>query len=253
VHLNAAAPPLWPDETTAIGTIALALVTLAAIIVTIVITWRDRRNAVIDAERERTTADSRLNRQIEASAAHLQAERAAADDRLQKQLDAAATQLQAEHDAAREQQQLAESYLVQITPGRMHPDLYKTRITTDPDTPITCPCVIVINRGHYTITDIHAQFSPDGRSILAYDKREHFSALRDLPQPMSEWIEDEPDIRLSTLTPTDGGLRFSHDAIAEKNLRGTYPIIRWRDRWGQAWEHKLGTVRKITESEQWKP
>jgi hypothetical protein len=36
---------LWPDATIAIGTVALAFVTLVTIIVTIVITRRDRRNA----------------------------------------------------------------------------------------------------------------------------------------------------------------------------------------------------------------
>jgi hypothetical protein len=223
VYLNAAAPPLWPDETTAIGTVTLACVTFVAIIVTIVITWRDRKNAVTDAERERTAADNRLNRQVEASAAQLQVERAAADARLQRQLDTAAAQLQAEHDAAKDQEQLADAYLVQITPGRMFPDLYGTQVTTSPDTPVACPCVIIVNRGHYTITEIHAQSTPDGRSLLTYGKREHFSALRDLPRQMSDYIDDEPDIRLDTLTPTDAGLRFSHDAIAETNLHGTYP------------------------------
>jgi hypothetical protein len=142
---------------------------------------------------------------------------------------------------------------VQVTPGRMDPKLYPTKVSTEPDTPITCPCVIVVNHGHYTITDIQAQFSPNGASILTYGKREHFSSLRDLPSQMTSWVDDEPDIRLSTLTPSDTGLRFSHDAIAEKNLTGTYPIVRWRDRWGQTWEHKLGVVRKISAAEVWKP
>lgn len=43
-------------------------------------------------------------------------------------------QLEAEHDAAKEQEQLAEAYLVQITRGRMFPDLYGTQVTTEPDT-----------------------------------------------------------------------------------------------------------------------
>jgi hypothetical protein len=74
VNLTAAALPLWPDETTAIGAVALAFVTLMAITVTIVITSQGRRRAVTDAERQRTAANDRLNRHMEASAAPLQAE-----------------------------------------------------------------------------------------------------------------------------------------------------------------------------------
>jgi hypothetical protein len=77
---------LWPDEMTAIGTVALAFVTFIAIIVTIVIARRDRRNAMADAQGERDAADARLDRQIAASASQLEAERAAADDRLQNSL-----------------------------------------------------------------------------------------------------------------------------------------------------------------------
>jgi hypothetical protein len=168
-------------------------------------------------------------------------------------VEASWSQLKIEQDTRREQEQLAEAYLVQVTPARMSPEKYGSRLTTNPDTPISCPCVIVVNRGHYSITDIQAELSTDGRSMLQYDKRQHFSALRHLPEDMTSAISDEPDVRLSTLTPMDGGLRFSHDAIAERNLFGSYPIVRWRDRWGQAWEHKLGTVRKVAVDEQWKP
>jgi hypothetical protein len=254
MHIGAAGPPVWPDETTAIGTVALAFATFIAVIATILITRRDRENAAIDAKTEREIADARLDRQIEASASQLQVERSAADDRLQRQLDASVAQFQAEREALREQNQLEEAYLVQVAPGRMDPRLYQTRVTSDPDTPITCPCVIVVNRGSYTITDIQARFSPDGQSMLAYDKREHFSSLRNLPDEMrSSWIAEEPDTRLDTLTHMDGALRFSHDAIAEKNLFGTYPLVRWRDRWNQMWEYKLGRVRTISENEPWKP
>ena len=31
------------------------------------------------------------------------------------------------------------------------------------------------------------------------------------------------------------------------------PIIRWTDRWGTRWEHKLGQVRPIAAEEPWEP
>jgi hypothetical protein len=253
MHAYATGMPLWPDVATAIGTVILATATFVTLVVTVLITRQDRSNGVAAAKAEHEVADTRLDRQIASSASQLQAERAAADERLQRQLDASNAQFQAEREARREQEQMSEAYLVQVTPGRMAPELFGSRITTEPDTPITCPCVIIVNRGHYTIARIRAQFSTDGRNLLQYGKREHFSPLRGLADELSSNIDDEPDVRLSTLTPTDCGMRFSHDAIAVKNLFGSYPIVRWEDRWGQMWEHKLGIVRKTSENEQWMP
>jgi len=273
VHVLAAGPPLWPDEATAIGTIALAFLTFVAVVVTIAVTRKDRQNAVSDANIERGLADARLDRELAASGAQLQDERAAADQRLQRQLDASAQQLQDERAAAdqrlqrqldasaqqlqderaviEKREQLAEAYLVQVTPGRMSVEWYGSLISTEPGTAITCPCVIIVNRGNYTITDICARFSYDGTSVMQYDKQEHFSGLRGLPEELSNYIADEPDIRLTTLTPTDVGLRFSHDAIAKRNLHGAYPIVRWRDRWDQTWEYKLGIVYEVESNQPW--
>ena len=251
VHVLAAGPPLWPDEATAIGTIALAFLTFVAVVVTIAVTRKDRQNAVSDANIERGLADARLDRELAASGAQLQDERAAADQRLQRQLDASAQQLQDERAVIEKREQLAEAYLVQVTPGRMSVEWYGSLISTEPGTAITCPCVIIVNRGNYTITDICARFSYDGTSVMQYDKQEHFSGLRGLPEELSNYIADEPDIRLTTLTPTDVGLRFSHDAIAKRNLHGAYPIVRWRDRWDQTWEYKLGIVYEVESNQPW--
>jgi hypothetical protein len=65
--------------------------------------------------------------------------------------------------------------------------------------------------------------------------------------------EPERNVRNDTLTPADMGLLFVRDAMAESKIFGCYPVVRWRDRWGQVWEHKLGVVREIKEGEQWMP
>jgi hypothetical protein len=113
---------------------------------------------------------------------------------------------------------------------------------------------MILNGGRYTITQVEARLSPDGRSITSYDKTEHFSSYFQLPEPLLDGLEGpERDVRLSIITPSDLGLRFTHDAMAIRNIQGSYPIVRWRDHQGQKWEHKLGVVRKINENEQWSP
>ena len=64
----------------------------------------------------------------------------------------------------------------------MDPKTYGSQITTsDPKDPITCLCVFVVNAGHYTITEIHAQFSPEGSSLVGYGDRVHLSSWAKLP------------------------------------------------------------------------
>jgi hypothetical protein len=48
-------------------------------------------------------------------------------------------------------------------------------------------------------------------------------------------------------------MRYSSDAIAVENLRGSFPVVRWRDHWGTWWEHKQGWVWQIKEGQEWTP
>lgn len=36
-----------------------------------------------------------------------------------------------------------------------------------------------------------------------------------------------------------------------QHLKSPYPLVRWTDRWGQRWEHRLGEVRRIPDDEPW--
>jgi F0F1-type ATP synthase epsilon subunit len=257
----AAPGPDWASIMTAIGTVAVAIAAVGIAL------WTDWRSGVrIAAEQarhdketadERALADKRLADQQAHSDKQLADEREAADARLQRQLEAAAAQAQTERDAGREREQLAEAYAVQVTPARMDPKTYNSQITTsDPEDPITCPCVFIANTGHYTITEIHAQFSPEGSSLVGYGDRVHLSSWAKLPPEIVHRIglsAHERNVRNDTLTPADMGLLFVHDAMAESKIFGCYPVVRWRDQWRQRWEHKLGVVRKIAEGEQWKP
>ena len=78
--------------------------------------------------------------------------------------------------------------------------------------------------------------------------------LGKLPEEITTGVTE--DVRViwgDTLRSTDIGMRFSSDALTVRDLYGSYPIVRWRDRWNTWWEYKHGEVRETTESEPWKP
>jgi len=235
--------PGWPDELTAWGTLAVAVV---AVGVALFGEWR---------------AGSRVRAERAHQADVLNAERKAADDRLQRQLEDSASQLQQQLDHAsaaarteRDRAHTADAYLVQVTPARMPAAAFRSQITTEPGIPVTCPVVIVRNRGHYTITDVDARFSPDGRSVTSYHRTEHFSSyynMRELGGLVDDLTGPEHDFGRRILTPDDIGMRFTHDALAEKDIQGCYPVVRWRDHHGQRWQHRLGIVKPIPDAAQW--
>lgn len=256
--VTVAAGPDWASATTAIGTVAVAVV---AVGVALFAEWRaglriqhehERSDAQLAEERslhdketaeERVLADMRLAEQFAHSDAQLAEERAHST-----------AQLQQERKLAQDREQLAEAYLVQVTEARMTPEAYGSRISADPDTTIECPVAIVVNRGHYTITRLEAQICVNQNSLTSYGKTEHFTSWSTVPQPMTEGLSGGGrDIYLSTLTPNDLGMRYSSDAMVVRDLFGSYPIVRWTDRWGTRWEHKRGEARQIKEGAQWHP
>ena len=218
-----AAGPDWASAATAIGTVAVAVV---AVGVALFAEWR----AGLRVRQEHKRSDDQLSQERSLHAKEIEEERSLADRRLAEQLahsDAqlaeerahSTAQLQDERKLAQDLEQLAEAYLVQITEARMTPEAYGSRISTDPETPIECPVAIVINRGHYTITRLEAQICLNGNSLTSYGKTEHFTSWHTLPHPMTEGLSGGGrDIYLSTLTPTDLGMRYSSDAMTVRNL-----------------------------------
>ena len=181
---------IW-DALTAIGTIAVAVTAVGIAI------WGERRtdrrirderehsNKLIAAEHawadrqlaeERALADKRLAGQLAHSDVQLAAERAAADAWLKEELAHADANLAEEHRIAREREQWAEAYAVEVTAAQMSPEEYGSRVTTQPGVPIACPVAIVVNRGHYAITEVYAQFRAGTGGLTAYGRTEHFSS-----------------------------------------------------------------------------
>jgi hypothetical protein len=258
---------IW-NALTALGTIAVAVTAVGIAI------WNDRRTDArirdeqersdrrIAAERawadhrlaeERALADKRLADQLAHSDAQLAAERAAADARLKEELAHADERLTDEHRIAREREQWAEAYAVEVTAAQMSPEAWGSRVTTQPDVPIACPVAIVVNRGHYAITDVYAQFRAGTGGLMAYGRTEHFSSWWGLFGEIKSGVSSpERNLSPTTLTPADAGLRFSEDARTIRDLAGSYPVVRWRDRWGTRWESRQGVVRQVVEGEDWR-
>lgn len=151
-------------------------------------------------------------------------------------------------------EQYEEAVAVHVTEARIMPEAWGSQKATVPDLAIECPAVIVLNRSRYTITRLQAQLCLNGNSLLPYSRQELISSVGKLPEEITAGLTGEGRVIWGdTLRSTDIGMRFSSDAITVRDLYGSYPIVRWRDRWNTWWEYKHGEVREITESEPWKP
>jgi hypothetical protein len=112
----------------------------------------------------------------------------------------------------------------------------------------------VSNHGGYTITRLEAQFSYDGKSLTTHRKYKRESGFDDIDESLRKgWWESDEEAAYGVLTPWDQGIRIESDAVHEQFLKNPYPLVRWTDRWGTRWEHRLGQVRRIRDDESWVP
>jgi hypothetical protein len=250
--------PLWPSELTAWGTLAVAV---AAVLVALFGEWRTSKRLAqqqirheAEITEEHRLADQRLAEQEKAAEERLRTQMVHSDEQLRQEREAAETRLKEERDLALKREQYEEAVAIHVTEARITPEGWGSRvISSDPTQPIECPAAIVLNRSRYTITRLQAQLRVN-ESLTSYGKRELFSSLGKLPEEITTGLAGEGrDIWGDTLRPTDIGMRFSSDAMTVQNLHGSYPIVRWRDRWGSWWEHRHGEVRQIEEGEEWRP
>jgi hypothetical protein len=241
-----AAPPLWPAEWTGVGTVLLSVVTVGAILSTIVITRQDRKRA------DKRFTDEQVRHETEVAE-----ERRLADARLKTQQDQSEQQFRTEQWRMTEREQYTEAYAVQVTMGEYaavsgSPDEY-----ADPGADEAKRlAALVVNRGRYAITRVTAQFSPEGRSLTSPSRVVRIPiSFESLPQDLRGDFGPLQDKRGhgDTLAPWDAGMRFESGDVGVQHLAGPYFVVRWVDRWGTNWEHKQGVVQPITEGQQWGP
>lgn len=193
-----------PEVWTAIGTIALAVLTLATVITTIIITVQDRRHADMALIAERQRSDNQRR-----------------EDREERQRT----------------EQLTEAWAVEILP----------KMADDSDTSQYLG-VDVNNLGSWTITNVEVRFTPDGHSLIFWDKIER---LREYESGAFSYHASYSKSGYAGVLTKGSGMRFWTQPIGNELLDQPFPIVRWRDRWGTCWEHRQGTVRRIAEDEAW--
>ena len=200
------AGPDWTGIMTAIGTVALAIVAVFAPIYT---EWR--ANKRLKAEHERS--DKLLADERDRSVAALRDERQLGQDR----------------------EQLAEAYSVQVVLMK-----FAVRMGEDAASKLV---VNIVNHGSYTITQIEAQFSPDGKNVVSHHKTERLAGIASLPdemRPSPPFLGSAPSAEAASysdrLAPWDTGMIIQTDEMATKRL--TDP-------------HRRGEVRKIEQSAAW--
>jgi hypothetical protein len=224
--------PDWATIMTAFGTVGAVVVA-----VWIAIASSRKTNRLVAAERveadrrlreQQEHSDEQLRKQQEHSGQQLQEERAAADERLHKQFH------ETEKLEQRSQAAAVEVFAFSAKPGE--------NVFSDPQNPSGLPMVIVINKGKYAIMDLDLRLSPDGRSVIAFPRRQHLVDPVALPL---RWMGDVTgrlgEVYLGTLT-AGAAMRFEGDPLLVSVLRTSYPIVRWRDRWGECWEYNQGKV-----------
>jgi len=249
------AGPDWATIMTAVGTVLVAVV---AVGVALYAEWRaDKRLAQERARHdkeisdERRLSEKRLAEQHAHSEAQLAKQLAHSDAQFADQQVLTEARLAEERRQARAAEQLAEAWSVEVAGGRVSlPGGY-----TGPDAPMDVqqhPVVVLVNKGHYTITRVDARFS-EGRGIIGQVITQPFADFSELPHTLARDIVGEiGNVYLGVLTP-GAAMRFVGSPMTVRDLGTVYPIARWTDRWGTHWEHKQGQVRQVADSEQWHP
>ena len=123
--------------------------------------------------------------------------------------------------------------------------------------------VIVVNHGVYTITDIEARLRLSGGRVAKLPIQDAVpqadgadARLAKLESPVVPDTAGPFSIVLSAprrLAPWDAGIRFISGLTPVQDLLGAGPVVRWSDRWGTRWEHRLGEVQRIRGDEPWEP
>lgn len=241
---------------TAIGTVAVAVV---AVGVALFAEWRagerlqaehERSDRVLGDERgrhdreiaeERSLADTRLAQQLAHSDAQLADERAHS-----------AAQFAEERRIAQEREQYAEAYRVRVLQGERDAGPPTDPTYEEPDASLKRLGAIIINGGAYTVTGVEARLRFADRTVVPFGGSERVTGALGLDPRLSDGMTGllEALSHGDRLAPWDVGLRFYSDP---KPIAVWYPIIRWTDRWGIRWEHRLGDVRRIRDGEQWLP
>ena len=145
-------------------------------------------------------------------------------------------------------EQRGEAFAVLVTPARIPAELADAAKSAETVEAEECPVAVVINNGRFTITNLDARFARNA-ALYQCQQREYYSAYPALPQEFVSGLVADPAINI--LPPGFAGVRFIGGSMLAKEVQGMTPIVRWTDRWGTRWEHKLGQVWPIAAEAPW--
>jgi hypothetical protein len=225
IPVPVAGGPSWTDILTAIGTVGAVI---AAVGIALWAEWRSGRR--------------------------LAAEQARSDRQLEEERARSRAEIEEERRIGREREQLAEAYAVQVVLGERtggeRDDVYDEPLSED----VKVLAVMVVNRGSFTITEVEAKFSYDGRSWVNHAGYQRLSGFGNVSERLRHrWRPSSELAMYGVLAPWDAGIRFESDEVHVQNLKNPYPLVRWTDRWGTRWEHRRGELGQVGADEQWKP
>lgn len=154
-----------------------------------------------------------------------------------------------ERERFRRREQFEEAYKVQVVQGeRPAPGQHA------PNASELVLLAIVVNRGHYTITDVEVRFTLDGENMAPAVTNERMWSFKDIPEGLHKG-EDIAEQRAMTgvLPPWDAGRRSESAEMSVECLKAHHALVRWTDWRDQRWEHRLGKVERIHSDQPWKP
>lgn len=111
--------------------------------------------------------------------------------------------------------------------------------------------VIVINHGHYTISDITARLRTRDSHLMNFERSDRIIRVSGEAAELGADATLEADFRSDILTPWDTALRFFIDPARISGLVGAYPIVRWTDHGNNRWEYRRGKVEKVEVQAPW--
>jgi hypothetical protein len=140
--------------------------------------------------------------------------------------------LRVERQEAQDLESLGEAYSVQV---------------------IGTATTVIVNHGKYTISGVEARLRLNDGNLIEFSSTTRVLDTQNVPSDLraDSSMSLESISRPNILTPWDIGLRFVKDPAEINGLIDAYPVVRWRDRWGRWWEHRLGNVKIIKPSTPW--
>jgi hypothetical protein len=148
------------------------------------------------------------------------------------------TQLRTEREEARTAVQEADAWAVQV-------DLSDSLVARQGSPPSGDKCLLatVTNNGTRALGRVRARFSPDGSTRIGVRHSNYVPRNK-----LDGFLIPLDTINQPGVLAPGGIMQFGSDVIGAAQLTAPEVIVRWRDPYGQEWQHRHGHVTRIADS-----